>query len=123
MLLMANTRTNEEWLEDLRANGAQQEALIAVMNHLSDFRGDSKFSTWAYKFAVNTALMTARRERWKGVSLDQPSFSHNGTLFEWLLEDKSSSRIPDRFAMQGEISNIIREVIEHDLTDKQRDVL
>ncbi len=57
-----------------RAEDCAQEALIAVMNHLSDFRGDSKFTTWAYKFAINTALMTARRERWKGKSLDQLSF-------------------------------------------------
>ena len=122
---MSNTRTNEEWLHDLRANGAAQEAaiadlrnillravlflfsrnlgdfgglarneilqiaedcaqeaLIAVMNHLSDFRGDSKFTTWAYKFAINIGLMTSRRERWKGASLDQLSFSDDGAPFE-----------------------------------------
>src|SRR5512146_2297436 len=54
-----------------RAEDCAQDALIAVMKHLSDFRGDSKFTTWAYKFAINTALMASRRERWKGVSLDQ----------------------------------------------------
>lgn len=166
MLLMSNTRTNEEWLHDLQASGATQEAaladlrnlllravlfffsrnlgdfgglarsevlqlaedcaqdaLIAILRRLSDFRGDSKFTTWAYKFAINIALMTARRERWKGVSLDQLSFSHNSTLFEWTMQDKSSGLVPDRSAMQGEISEIIREVIEHDLTDKQRHVL
>src|ERR1044072_8982245 len=110
---MSRTRTNQEWLHDLNASGALQEAaiadlrdlllraalyffsrnlgdfrglsreeitqraedcaqdaLIAVLDHLSDFRGDSKFSTWAYKFAINMAMMAARRERWKGVSLD-----------------------------------------------------
>src|SRR5215212_5235930 len=51
-----------------RAEDSAQDALIAVMNHLQDFRGDSKFTTWAYKFAINTALMAARHERWKGVS-------------------------------------------------------
>src|SRR5687768_3555293 len=166
MLLMSNTRTNEEWLHDLRANGAAQEAaiadlrnillravlflfsrnlgdfgglarneilqiaedcaqeaLIAVMNRLSDFRGDSRFTTWAYKFAVNIALMTARRERWKGVSLDQLSFSEDGTLFEWMMRDKSPGLAPDQTAMQGEVREIIQQVIEHDLTDKQRRVL
>jgi RNA polymerase sigma-70 factor (ECF subfamily) len=166
MLLMSNTRTNEEWLEELRASGAAQEAaiadlrnlllrtvlfffsrnlgdferlaraeilqlaedcaqeaLIAVMNHLSDFRGDSKFTTWAYKFGINIALMTARRERWKGVSLDQLSFADDGSLSEWLMRDKSSEFTPDQSAMQSEIREIIREVIEQDLTDKQRRVL
>ena len=58
-----------------RAEDCAQDALIALMNHLQDFRGDSKFTTWAYKFAINMALMTTRHERWKGVSLDQLSFS------------------------------------------------
>src|SRR5574342_115241 len=46
-----------------RAEDCAQDALIAIMDHLGDFRGDSKFTTWAYKFAINIALMTARRER------------------------------------------------------------
>jgi RNA polymerase sigma-70 factor (ECF subfamily) len=166
MLLMSNARTNEEWLQELKASGAvqgaaiadlrnlllrtvlfffsrnlgdfkglardqilqlaedcAQEALLAIMNHLSDFRGDSKFTTWAYKFAINIALMTARRERWKDVSLDQLS-SFDGQVFsEWVMRDKSPGLAPDQSTMQGEIRAIIREVIERDLTDKQRRVL
>lgn len=105
------------------AEDCAQEALIAVMNHLSDFRGDSKFTTWVYKFAVNIALMTARRERWKGVSLDQLSFSDDGALLEWVMRDKSPGLAPDQSAMQDEVREIIQEVIERDLTDKQRRVL
>jgi RNA polymerase sigma-70 factor (ECF subfamily) len=106
-----------------RAEDCAQEALIALLNHLPDFRGDSKFTTWAYKFAINMALMTARRERWKGTSLDQASFSHDGVRFEWLTHDGSPGQTPDRSAQQEEISMIIQEVIEHDLTEKQRQVL
>ena len=100
-----------------RAEDCAQEALIAVMNHLSDFRGDSKFTTWAYKFAINSALMTARRERWKGRSLEELSFFDNKMLFEWAMA------APDRSALQDEISHILLEVIEQDLTEKQRQVL
>lgn len=163
---MSNTRTNKQWLDDLRASGeaqetaiadlrnlllravlylfsrnqgdfgglarieilqraedCAQEALVAVMNHLSDFRGDSKFTTWAYKFAVNIALMTARRERWKDVSLDQLSYSGDDTLSEWMLQDKSPGLAPDQSALQVEVGETIREVIERDLTEKQREVL
>jgi RNA polymerase sigma-70 factor, ECF subfamily len=163
---MVNTRTNEEWLEDLRASGSAQEtaitdlrdlllrtvlfffsrnlgdfdrltrdeilqlaedcaqeALIAVLNHLSDFRGDSKFTTWAYKFAINFALMTARRERWKGISLDQLSFVDGGSLAERVMQGKEPAFTPDQFVMQVEILETIREVIKQDLTDKQRRVL
>jgi RNA polymerase sigma-70 factor, ECF subfamily len=166
MLLMSNTRTNEDWLHDLRAGGpiqeaaigdlrnlllrtalfffsrnvgdfkglahdeilhlaedCAQEALIAIMNHLSDFRGDSKFTTWAYKFAVNIALMTARRERWKNISLNQLSLFDNDVLFEWAGQDKSSGLASDQSTMQGEVIEIIREVIQHELTDRQRRVL
>ena len=164
---MSKTRTNEEWLRDLNAEGEMQEAaivdlrdlllratlyffsrnlsdfqgtnrddilqraedgaqeaLIAVLNHLADFRGDSKFTTWAYKFAINIALMTSRRERWKNISLDQFSQQEEeSSLHEWMLRDESAGPAPDQSALQGEVGNILREVIEHDLTDKQRQIL
>jgi RNA polymerase sigma-70 factor (ECF subfamily) len=163
---MSKTRTNEEWLRDLNADGdmqeaaivdlrdlllratlyffhrnlsdfqgrnrdeilqraedGAQEALIAVMNHLSDFRGDSKFTTWAYKFAINIALMTSRQERWKNISLDQFSQEEENPLHERMLQDESAGSAPDQSALQGEVGNILREVIEHDLTDKQRQIL
>ena len=166
MPAMSKIRSNEEWLEELRASGAMQEAaladlrnlllravlfffgrsrgdfeqlshdevlqraedcaqeaLIAIMNHLSDFRGDSKFTTWAYKFAINIALMTARRERWKGLSLDQLTSTEESSLPERLMRDKSPGLAPDRSALQDEVGEIIRDVMEQDLTDKQREIL
>lgn len=39
---------------------ATQEILLRVATHLSDFRGDSRFSTWVYRIAVN-ALLDERR--------------------------------------------------------------
>jgi len=106
-----------------RAEDCAQDALIAVMQHLPDFRGDSKFTTWAYKFAINTALMAARRERWKGVSLDELADSAEDTFSEWVQRDKSEETAPEQSAMQGELRGVIQNVIEHDLTDKQRLVL
>jgi len=106
-----------------RAEDSAQDALIAVMNHLQDFRGDSKFTTWAYKFAINIALMAARHERWKGVSLDELSFSIEGAFFERVLQDKTDGSAPDQSALQNEVRETIQDVIEHDLTDKQRRVI
>ena len=134
---MSTTRTNQEWLHDLNASGATQEAaiadlrdlllraalyffsrnlgdfkgldrdeiaqraedcaqdaLIAVMDHLSDFRGDSKFTTWAYKFAINISMMAARRERWKGISLDELA-SDESHFLEWIMQDRSDGSAPD----------------------------
>jgi RNA polymerase sigma-70 factor (ECF subfamily) len=163
---MLQVRTNQEWLHDLHASGAiqdaaitdlrdlllraalyffsrnpsdfennnedeilqraedcAQDALIAVMNHLGDFRGDSKFTTWAYKFAINVALMAARRERWKGISLDQLASSGEDNFFESILPDKSNGSAPEASAMQGEVRRIIQDVIKHELTDRQRYIL
>ena len=106
-----------------RAEDSAQDALIALMNHLQDFRGDSKFTTWAYKFAINIALMAARHERWKGVSLDELSFSNEGAFFERVLQDKTDGSAPDQSALQNEVRETIQDVIEHDLTDKQRRVI
>jgi RNA polymerase sigma-70 factor (ECF subfamily) len=106
-----------------RAEDCAQEALITLMQHLQDFRGDSKFTTWAYKFSINIALMNARHERWKGVSLDELSFSQEGAFFERVMQDKSNGIAPDRSALQNEVREIVQDVIEHDLTDKQRRVI
>ncbi len=166
MFLMTHTRSNEEWLHDLKETGetqeqaiadlqnillraalyvfnrntgdlsglagddvlklaedCAQEALMAVLNHLSDFRGDSKFTTWAYKFAVNIGLTASRHVRWKDVSLDQLSSDDEGAFSEWVLRDKSSALAPDLAALQGEIRQVIWDVMEHDLTDHQRRIL
>jgi len=42
------------------AHDATQEILLRIATHLSDYRGDSRFSTWVYRIAAN-ALLDARR--------------------------------------------------------------
>jgi RNA polymerase sigma-70 factor (ECF subfamily) len=106
-----------------RAEDCAQDALIAIMDHLPEFRGDSQFSTWAYKFAINKAMMAARRERWKGVSFDELASSAEGYFQKWTIQDKAEGVTPEQSAMQGEIQAVLLEVIEHDLTEKQRHVL
>jgi RNA polymerase sigma-70 factor (ECF subfamily) len=68
-------------------------------------------------------MMTARRERWKGVSLDELASSDEKYFRESMLQDKSDGVAPEQSAMQAEVGGIIQDVIEHDLTDKQRRVL
>lgn len=106
-----------------RAEDCAQDALIAVMKHLSDFRGDSKFTTWAYKFAINIAMVAARRERWKGVSLDELAASDEKHFPESILQDKSDGVAPEQSAIQDELRGVIQQIIERDLTEKQRVVL
>ena len=163
---MSSTRSNEEWLHDLREEGMVQEtaitdlqsillravlfffhrnaddfnglarddilqlaedcaqdALIAVLNHLSEFRGDSKFTTWAYKFAINMALIASRRAHWKDVSIDRLFLAEDRAFSTWIIQAESTMTLPDQSALQSEVRHVIQEVFEHDLTDKQRRVL
>lgn len=113
---------NQEEILQLAEDSAQ-DALISLLDHLTDFRGESKFSTWAYKFAINKALMAARHERMKGVSLDKLASSGEDAYPDWLLEDKSAGGMPEQSSMQQEIRGIIRDVLENELTEKQRQVL
>ena len=39
-------------LDDLARQSAD-DALVAILRKLDDFRGDSRFTTWAYKFALS----------------------------------------------------------------------
>ena len=51
--------------EDL-AQQAADDALMAVLRKLGDFRGESRFTTWAYKFALLEAAVKVRRRAWQG---------------------------------------------------------
>jgi RNA polymerase sigma-70 factor, ECF subfamily len=46
-----------------------QEALIKITGNLDSFRGESRFTTWAQKIAINVALTELKRRRWRDVSL------------------------------------------------------
>ena len=54
-----------EELDDL-AMQAADDALVAVLAKLDDFRGASRFTTWAYKFALLEAGVKAAPPRLAG---------------------------------------------------------
>ena len=66
------------------AEDLTQEAFLQVFRTIGTFRGDSAFSTWLYRIAVNTVLMKLRRQKNKvtvslsePVSHDAPSVTHD----------------------------------------------
>ncbi len=67
MLPAADVRTYDEL-----AHSAADEALTVLMNKLDTFEGRSRFTTWAYKFAILQAATEVRRQAWaqREVSLD-----------------------------------------------------
>src|SRR3954451_17945548 len=51
-------------LEDL-AMQATNDALVAILAKLPTFRGESRFTTWAYKFVLLEAAVKCRRRAWQ----------------------------------------------------------
>jgi RNA polymerase sigma-70 factor (ECF subfamily) len=52
--------------QDDLAHQAADDALMAVLRKLDQFRGESRFTTWAYKFALLEAAVKVRRRAWQG---------------------------------------------------------
>ncbi|MBI4671749.1 MAG: sigma-70 family RNA polymerase sigma factor [Chloroflexi bacterium] len=102
------------------AQDLAQDALLTILKNLDDFRGESKFTTWAYRFAINISLVEARRQRWKNVSLER--ILEKAELPDFQFYDKDAPD-PDRAAQQQEIWNAVREVIQNELTERQRAIL
>jgi RNA polymerase sigma-70 factor (ECF subfamily) len=101
-----------EQLDDI-ATQAAGDALVAVLGRLDEFRGDSRFTTWAYKFALVEAGTRVRRKAWqhRDVVLDSGS---------WIRLVESG---PDVDARQAELFRALAEVIGGVLTEHQRRVL
>ncbi len=99
--------------EDL-AQQAADDALMAVLRKLDEFRGESRFTTWAYKFALLEAAVKVRRRAWQGreVPLEAGAW---GTLAD-------AGARAGRVAEDAELFAALREEIGR-LGDRQREVL
>jgi len=53
------------------AEDVLQETFISVYRNLSNFHGDSSFSTWLYRIATNASLMKLRGRKEPPLSLDE----------------------------------------------------
>ena len=63
------------------AEDLTQEAFMQVFRSVNSFQGDSAFSTWLHRIAVNTVLMKLRRRKSPPlVSLDEPVSTDSASL-------------------------------------------
>ncbi len=101
-------------LDDI-AFQAADDALVSVLARLDDFRGASRFTTWAYKFALLEAAVKLRRRAWQGREIPlEPE--------RWPLVASGGST-PSEQAAQNELLAAIKEGIATVLTPHQRQVL
>ena len=103
-----------EELDDLALQAAD-DALVAVLAKLDDYRGASRFTTWAYKFALLEAGVRLRRRSWqeREVVLEPEAWP--------LMAD--AARSPESQAEAGELMQALKHSIDGCLTDHQREVL
>ncbi len=89
------------------AEEALQDTFLRVYQHLSEFRRDSRFTTWLTRIAINAALYKIRR-RHENVSLDDPEASAEAFAprqFESWREN------PERLYASEEMRRIVEEAI------------
>jgi RNA polymerase sigma-70 factor (ECF subfamily) len=111
--LSDRVRNQEEILEDF-----VQEALLKILDKLDTFRGESRFTTWAQKIAVNVALSELRRRHWKNISLQEIIEPYEDVSFAKVMLNPGTS--PEEKATQNDILQIIYRLIQEELTEKQR---
>jgi RNA polymerase sigma-70 factor (ECF subfamily) len=90
------------------AEDLTQEAFLQVFRNLHSFRGDSAFSTWLYRIAVNTVLMKLRRRKSPPVlSLDEPVSAESPSLKRDVgIADLNLSGAIDRIALGRAIEEL-----------------
>lgn len=101
---------------------ATQEILLRVATHLSDYRGESRFSTWVYRIAVN-ALLDQRRA---GARRAERSFTELGLDLDAGIEradalpDPVEAVTPEQRVAATELALVCTQGMLMALPDAQR---
>jgi len=101
--------------EDLAQQSAD-DALMAVLRKLDDFRGESRFTTWAYKFALYEAAAKVRKRSWQGREIPL-------TPEAWPLITDHHERTAQQVIETTERLAALHQAIETELSPHQREVL
>jgi RNA polymerase sigma-70 factor, ECF subfamily len=101
-------------LDDL-AYQAAADALVAITGKIGQFRGESRFTTWAYKFVIFEVSAKIGRHFWRhpAVRLDAEDWDR---LPGWFGAD------PAHQAEWGDLFAALRRAVDSELTPRQREV-
>jgi RNA polymerase sigma-70 factor (ECF subfamily) len=98
------------------AHQSADDALVAILRKLSDFRGESRFTTWAYKFALYEAATKVRKRSWQGREITL-------TAEAWPLIADDQQRTAQQSVETTDRLTALHEAIEDQLSPHQREVL
>jgi RNA polymerase sigma-70 factor (ECF subfamily) len=106
------SQLSREGLDDLAVQAAD-DALMSILGRLDDFRGESRFTTWAWKFAFYEASVAVRKRRWLGREIP--------------VEDEGWDAVarevsPGRQVEEMELLAALRIAVSEALTPHQRSV-
>jgi RNA polymerase sigma-70 factor (ECF subfamily) len=95
------------------ANQAADEAMVSLLAKLPTFEGRSRFTTWAYKFAILQTAVEVRRYAWldREVPLDDPE----------LIVERAGS--PEQYAEAADVAVALRTAISEVLSPHQRRIV
>ncbi|WP_195909289.1 RNA polymerase sigma factor [Microlunatus sp. Gsoil 973] len=102
-------------LDDI-AQQAAADALITIVRKLDTFRGDCRFTTWAYRFAALIVGSKVRRHPWH--KRNRPFRAE-----DWLDSPAWCGDQPEVDFEAQELRDVIHRVVMKDLTPHQREVL
>jgi RNA polymerase sigma-70 factor (ECF subfamily) len=94
---------------------AADDAVLSVLRRLDDFRGESRFSTWAYKFALLEAAVKLRKRAWQGREI--PLEPEQWTGFA------AGGPGPEASAEQRDLLARLQHAIHETLTPHQRQIV
>lgn len=100
------------------AEDLAQDALLSIQDNLESFRGDARFTTWAYRFVINRAISVLRRRRRTAFSYEELWENQSAVLMDLLQEERTAD--PQQMVEQQRLILLLRRVIDEHLTDLQR---
>jgi RNA polymerase sigma-70 factor (ECF subfamily) len=102
-------------LDDL-CRQAADDAVVAVTHKLDGYRGASRFTTWAYAFAVFEVSVKLRRHRWRGGVIPT---ADDDAAWERLAPRGAGAQAQVESA---ELLRALRRAVAEELSPRQRDV-
>jgi RNA polymerase sigma-70 factor (ECF subfamily) len=95
------------------ANQAADEAVVSLLGKLGTFEGRSRFTTWAYKFAVLQAATAVRSFAWQD----------RATETDLLELTADPAPLPGQYAEAADLGDAVRRALDTELSPHQRRIV